>query len=512
MYSLKKKKLIDKDIHDRVYPKGSVPARIYGQPKMHKLNVNQILSKQVPPFRIIVSSIGAYNYNVAKYLTEVLSPHIPTQHCAKDSFSFVEDLKHVSLKDKFLVSYDVFSLFTNIPLKETIDMAVHLIKSKDPNIKMSHKQLKKLFMFATSQTHFVYNDQYYDQVDGVAMGSPLGPVLANLFMGVHENEWLQAYPGTGPSFYRRYVDDIFCVFDSEDQAKSFLDYLNSKHKSIKFTSEYEQDKVLAFLDVLIARNPHGMPVTTTYRKATNTGLLTNFSSFTSFSYKLGLIKTLTDRAYKINSDAIKLASDLKYIATVLQKNSFPMVLIRKVMAGYGKNVIPSIDTTEEAETIDIRYFKLPYIGEYSITVKQKLSKLIALYCDNVDARVIFTSSKVGQYFSNKDKIPQELQSYVVYKFKCGCCGATYIGETSRHLPTRIKEHLETDTSSAIHKHIHGNNRQSRRCKRACSADCFVILDHAATSYQLKMKEGFFITRESPLLNKQVYSYTPNLQF
>ena len=58
--------------------------------------------------------------------------------------------------------------------------------------------------------------------------------------------------------------------------------------------------------------------------------------------------------------------------------------------------------------------------------------------------------KVGQYFSNKDKIPQELQSYVVYKFKCGCCGATYIGETSRHLPTRIKEHLETDTSSAAH--------------------------------------------------------------
>ena len=179
---------------------------------------------------------------------------------------------------------------------------------------------------------------------------------------------------------------------------------------------------------------------------------------------------------------------------------------------YGKNVIPPNDTTEGAETIETRYFKLPYIGEYSNTLKQKLSKLITQYCENVDARLIFTSSKVGQYFSNKDKIPQELQSYVVYKFECCCCGATYIGETTRHLPTRINEHLKSDTSSAIYQHLHRNNRQSRRCKRSCTADCFVVLDHAVTSFQLKIKEGLYISREAPLLNKQVYSYTPNLHY
>ena len=86
---------------------------------------------------------------------------------------------------------------------------------------------------------------------------------------------------------------------------------------------------MAFLDVLISRDPNGNPVTTTYRKPTNTGLLTNFSSFTSFSYKLGLIKTLTDRAHKINSDAMKLADDLKFIGKVLQRNLFPMTLIKK---------------------------------------------------------------------------------------------------------------------------------------------------------------------------------------
>ena len=77
IYIFKTKRLIDDDIYDKVYPKGSLPARIYGQPKMHKLNANEILSKQVPPFRIIVSSIGAFNYNIAKYLKDILHPLIP---------------------------------------------------------------------------------------------------------------------------------------------------------------------------------------------------------------------------------------------------------------------------------------------------------------------------------------------------------------------------------------------------------------------------------------------------
>ena len=200
------------------------------------------------------------------------------------------------------------------------------------------------------------------------------------------------------------------------------------------------------------------------------GLLTNFCSFTSFSYKIGLVKTLTDRAHKINTDAFKLANDLKFVAKVLQKNSFPMVLVNKIMSGYVNNATPPRESVEGEEIIESRYFKLPYIGQYSVATKLKLKKLIALYCEKVDARFIFTSSKVGQYFSNKDKVPPGLQSFVVYQFTCGCCGATYIGETTKHLPTRIKQHLETDTTSSVFKHLHGDSRQSRHCRRSCNAD------------------------------------------
>ena len=80
-----------------------------------------------------------------------------------------------------MISYDVTSLFTNIPLDETIDIAVNLLKEKEPKLKISKKDLRKLFVFATSESHFSFNGKIYDQIDGAAMSSQLGPVLANLF-------------------------------------------------------------------------------------------------------------------------------------------------------------------------------------------------------------------------------------------------------------------------------------------------------------------------------------------
>ena len=69
--------------------------------------------------------------------------------------------------------------------------------------------LKRLFSFATSRTNFLFNGCYYDQIDGVAMGSPLATILANLFMGFHEDQWLSNYKDFQVLFYLRYVDDTF---------------------------------------------------------------------------------------------------------------------------------------------------------------------------------------------------------------------------------------------------------------------------------------------------------------
>ena len=112
-----------------------------------------------------------------------------------------------------------------------------MIFEKHKNLKIEKNELEKLFLFATSQTHFLFDNKIYDQIDGVAMGSPLGPALANLFMDYNEDKWLQSDEGSHVLFYQRYVDDIFCVFKNETQANIFLEFLNTRHNNIKFTIE-----------------------------------------------------------------------------------------------------------------------------------------------------------------------------------------------------------------------------------------------------------------------------------
>ncbi|XP_078355795.1 uncharacterized protein LOC144640561 [Oculina patagonica] len=209
----------------------------------------------MPPFRPIVSSIGTYNYELAKYLCSLLQPHIPSYYCTQDSFTFVNEIKDMPVSGNFMVSFDVESLFTNIPLDESIDLAVKYVKEGNSDIKLSTDELRTLFRFATAQTHFLFKGSFYDQVDGVSMGSPLAPVLANLFMGHNENAWLENYKGSRILYYRRYVDDTFCVFETEQDAVSFYNFINSQHPNIRFTMEKEVDHKLAFLDVLVHNNP-----------------------------------------------------------------------------------------------------------------------------------------------------------------------------------------------------------------------------------------------------------------
>ena len=166
---LKKKGFLSEANYEKIYPTGSVPARIYGLPKIHKKYAT------VPSFRPIVSSLGTFNYNLAVFLGELLSDVIPTEHSCVDTFTFINELKQANITDKFITSFDVVSLFTHIPLEETINLAVDKIFNKNPELKITKKELKELFIFATSKTNFLFKDTVYDQIDGVTMGSPLAP-------------------------------------------------------------------------------------------------------------------------------------------------------------------------------------------------------------------------------------------------------------------------------------------------------------------------------------------------
>ena len=154
------------------------------------------------------------------------------------------------------------------------------------------------------------------------MGSPLAPVLANLFMGHNEKLWIQNFQGTSPSYYRIYVDDIFSVFNNSSEAKEFFNYINTRHPNIKFTIETEVNKIIPFLDVLID-NSQNILKTSTYHKST-------YSRF----YKIGLIKCLIDRAYKINNTWPGFHDDVSKIKDVLKRNSYPPFILDIIIKAY----------------------------------------------------------------------------------------------------------------------------------------------------------------------------------
>ena len=145
---LKQKNFFNEIEYDKLYPSGSAPARIYGTPKMHIF----FSSESFPKLRPVVSSKSTFNYNLASFLCDRFSPLVPNDYFCKDTFSFVSQIKNANLSKKYLVFYDVTSLFTNIPLQETIYIAINLIFNHHLNLNITREELKKNFLFATSQT------------------------------------------------------------------------------------------------------------------------------------------------------------------------------------------------------------------------------------------------------------------------------------------------------------------------------------------------------------------------
>ena len=157
-----------------------------------------------------------------------------------------------------MASFDIKSLFTNIPIPETIDIIVNKCSSNAYRFHgFTQQQFTNLLTMSVKNCHFLFDGKLYHQKDGVSMGSPLGSLFANIFLPFHERTWLADCPHTfKPMFYRRYVDDCFLIFQSKEQVIPFLDlvdYLNSKHPNIQFTHELENNGSLSFLDINITR-------------------------------------------------------------------------------------------------------------------------------------------------------------------------------------------------------------------------------------------------------------------
>ncbi|XP_046860954.1 uncharacterized protein LOC124454192 [Xenia sp. Carnegie-2017] len=177
---LKDAKSIGQETYKELYPTGSRIGILYGLPKIHKCNI---------PLRPILSSINHYSYKLAKFFIPLLKPFTISNLIIKDSFSFVEEILNCDINSSnvVLASFDVLSLFTNIPVDETIHIISKSIFNNHQYFNgLTATEFEKLLSLAVKNCHFIFNGKMYQQIDGVAMGSPLGPLFADILMSFHE--------------------------------------------------------------------------------------------------------------------------------------------------------------------------------------------------------------------------------------------------------------------------------------------------------------------------------------
>ena len=238
--------------------------------------------------------IGTATYETAKYLNSLLAPLGKSECSPLNTETFVKHIKGQRMPDVHqIISFDIKSLFTNVPLNEAINIILRKVYNENKIVtNIPRSILKELLFLWTKHVHFKFNDEIYNQSDGVAKGLPLGPLFANIFMiSLEENILpnLESYLWN----WRRYID-IFAYVLSE-KIDLIIHELNSYHLNIKFTYELELDNKLAFLDVCVTRINKSKSETSVYRRATNTNIHINWHSHVPLKWKTGTLRNLIKR-------------------------------------------------------------------------------------------------------------------------------------------------------------------------------------------------------------------------
>ena len=256
------------------------PGYIYGNVKTHKNN---------NPIRPIISQIPTATYQTAKKLNTLLKPYLPDQYTIRSTNDFI-DILQTNRSQGVIASLDVESLFTNVPIDATIDIILQRAYNHAtlPKLKIPPLILKQLLELCTKHAPFkTPTGELYLQMDGIAMGSPLGPLFANFYAGnLEENVFNNHFQK--PHIYTRYVDEIFLQIDTEQQIIQ-LKEIFEQHSVLRFTHEMNIDNKLPFLDVMIDSNETQFK-TTIYRRPTSIVTCGNGDSEYAEKFKISVIQ------------------------------------------------------------------------------------------------------------------------------------------------------------------------------------------------------------------------------
>ena len=436
------KKLSDKTILSRqqylhLFANSATVPLFYALVKIHKVG---------NPIRPIVSFINSPSYNIAKFLSNLLTPSTnKSPHKLKNSLDAKNKLKNFIVPQNFqLVSFDVKALFTSIPQNFAIDCVKTFLNNNTDifdRTKLCVTEILELITICLDATLFVYNNKYYKQIKGTPMGSPVSVVIAEIVMQKLE-EIIMLKVGNLVEFWYRYVDDIItCV--KEDQVEYVLREINSIKSDLQFTLEREADNIINFLDLKIIKSVIGTLSFSVFRKNTHTDKYLNFSSYHPIEHKNSVVRSLLHRANTL-CDNEYITNENIHVINALECN------------GYNKNTIDNISrqinqSSNNHQITDFKYISAPYIRGTS----ERVARILRKY----DIKLAHKPTRTLKHELThlKDKQPAFNKAGVVYKLDCNECDAVYVGETGRQVKDRMREHqndiVKAKQVSKVYNHV-----------------------------------------------------------
>ena len=231
------------------------------------------------------------------------------------------------------------------------------------------------------------------------------------------------------SFLKTFVVNLsfsLQILTSRKEISRIVNYMNKRHKNIKFLFETEKDNSFSFLDVKICREKDKF-TTIVSRKNTFSGIYTNFSSFVALEHKFGLVYTLLHRSFTIVSDFSKFHFEVETLMKTLHKNAYATKFVGKCISKFINNILVQKPVVTTVPKLGLRITL--FLGNISSITKKRLNRCIGKRLKFCKLKIIFqTGNRLMNYFRFKDCVPETLQCNFVYKFKCRSCTASYYGK------------------------------------------------------------------------------------
>ena len=417
-------------------------ARAYALVKIHKGN---------NPIRIIVSAICSPTYSFDKSLSILFNKHFPRPKSSiKNSTELKEIIDNITVPDGFeLVSFDVISLFTNIPtdlILRAIDNRWKYLKNK---INLSKIEFLEGIKLLLDSTFLQFNNKYYKQIMGAPMGFCTSPWFADIALEILETNCLKNH-SKDILLYKRYVDDCLLIVKNE-KIEEILSSFNNYNNNLQFTIERESNNSINFLDMTLIRNNNKI-ITNWFRKNTASGRYINYLSHHPDTQKIAIIYSLVDKAIKL-SDPQFHKENLKTVKHYLLCNNYPPNIINRYISKRTATITNSMYTKEKTPRSVFLKNKivLPFIKHLTPKISHILHKHNTI--------PIFQSiNKFNKLITlGKDRLDKMHTSGIVYHIKCQDCTSSYIGMSKRKLKTRTNEHIravkQCSENSALATHV-----------------------------------------------------------